>query len=215
MARTEGLGPSTVCGVCGGPRVPHGFGGEAATAALKEQKKHLGDARLASFVTVVQGVLATIAALVGLAVMPAAIVGKLIVLALAVVPLLLALQYRSRAKVAREKAKDANERAWQAAAQDVATRAKEDGVTVASLAKTLQVEPARADQLLTSLTVHDRTRIDVGDDAEVRYSAVPVDNVRVHAGERDPLFESSDARKRDEDLEVESAGRTTEREPVR
>jgi hypothetical protein len=207
-ARTEGVGPTTVCAVCGGPRIPGGFGGEAATSALKEQKKHLADARLASFATIVQGLFATIATLIGLAVMPAAIVGKLFILAIAIVPVLLALRSRSRANTAREKAKEANDRAWQAAAEDVAAKAKEDGVTAAGLAKTLQIEPARADQLLTALAVHDRTRIDVGDDAEVRYSVAS--GLRV-----DSILESSDARKRDEDTEIAPAGKRTEREPAR
>jgi hypothetical protein len=46
-------------------------------------------------------------------------------------------------------------------------------VTVDGLAQALGVEPAEAERLLTELTVHERTRIDVGDDAEVRYSATP------------------------------------------
>jgi hypothetical protein len=37
----------------------------------------------------------------------------------------------------------------------------------------LGVDEARADELLTSLAVQDRTRIDVGDDAEIRYSVTP------------------------------------------
>ncbi len=211
-ARTEGAAIATVCAVCGGPRIPGGFGGPAAIVALKEQKKHLGDARMASFATILQGVFATIATLVGLAVMPAAIVGKLIVLTIAIVPLVFALRSRARANGAREKAKGANERAWQAAAEDVTAQSRDDGVTVAGLAKALQIEPARADQLLTQLAVHDRTRIDVGDDAEVRYSVAPA--VRVGSAERDPITESSEARKREDDIELEPTART-QREPSR
>jgi hypothetical protein len=46
-------------------------------------------------------------------------------------------------------------------------------VTAGDLAKELSIDPARADALLTQLAVHDKTRIDVGDDAEVRYSVAP------------------------------------------
>ncbi len=59
-----------------------------------------------------------------------------------------------------------------AAAEDVAKSSK-NGVTVTELAKRLKIDPARAEDLLTQLAVHDRTRIDVGDDAQVRYSVAP------------------------------------------
>ena len=61
-------------------------------------------------------------------------------------------------------------------------------MTVAELATRLKIDPERADQLLTQLAVHDRTRIDVGEDAEVRYSIGPdagdgLSRVRVDATE--------------------------------
>ena len=47
------------CGVCGGPRIEGDYGGETAVEALKEQKQHLGVARIASIATVIQGMFAT------------------------------------------------------------------------------------------------------------------------------------------------------------
>ncbi len=128
--------------------------------------------------TVFQGIFAAAVTLVALAIMPASLVGKSILFALAVAPLVLAMRSRGRAREARQHAKAAAERAWQAAAEDVASHAKE-GITPAVLAKTLGIEPEHADRLLTSLAVHDRTRIDVGDDAEVRYSVGPDPLVRI------------------------------------
>jgi hypothetical protein len=175
VARTEGAGQASVCAVCGAPRIPGNFGGDASVLALREQKKHLGKARLASIATVLQALFAAIATLIGLAILPEAIMGKVIVFAIAVIPIILALRSRSRATAARESAKEASERAWQAAAEDVAAQAKGSGVTASALGKTLGIESAYADKLLTQLTVHDRTRIDVGDDEEgVRYSVAPV-----------------------------------------
>ena len=164
--------------MCGGPRIPAGFGGETATNALRQQKKALESARLASVATVLQGIFAAAVTLVALAIMPASLVGKVILFALAVVPLVLAMRSRGRATKARDHAKAAAERAWQAAAEDVATHAKE-GITPAALAKTLGIEPEHADKLLTSLAVHDRTRVEIGDDAEVRYSVGPDPLVRI------------------------------------
>ncbi len=72
---------------------------------------------------------------------------------------------------ASARAKDADEKAWMAAAMQAARGGA--GVTAEELAKRLSVSPERADHLLTQLAVHDRTRIDVGDDAQVRYSVAP------------------------------------------
>lgn len=167
--------------MCGGPRIPPGFGGEAATTALREQRKALANARLASIATVVQGVFSAAVTLVALAIMPASIVGKVLLFALAVFPLLLAMRSRGRAAKARAHAGAASERAWQAAAEDATARAK-DGITPAALAKMLGIEPEHADNLLTTLAVHDRTRIEVGEDAELRYSVVSDPLVRIGPG---------------------------------
>ena len=183
MARVDGAGLASVCAMCGGPRVPGNLGGEAALSALREQKKALANAQAASVATVIQGVVATVATLVGLALLPASIAGKAIVFALALVPLVLALRSRARATTARVNATRAGERAWQAAAEDVAGRAK-DGTTAPALAKTLGIPPEHAEKLLTALTVNDRTRIEVGDDAEVRYTVGT--DARVRVGEEMP-----------------------------
>lgn len=190
-ARIEGSGERAVCAVCGGPRIPRGFGGDAAARALKEQKAHLARAQTASIVSVIQALVAALWAPVGLLLLPSTIVGQAIVVAVAALPLLASFRSRSRAKEARAKAKEASERAWQAAAEDVATKAT-GGITAAALAKTLALDPARAERILDGLTVHDRTRIDVGDDAEVRYSVAPDEALRI-AAEEEALADLEDA----------------------
>lgn len=172
VARIEGSGLAAVCAICGGPRVPSNLGGDDTANALREQKTALSNARTASVATVVQAVFAAFATLIGLGLAPESILGKALVVVLAAVPLFLAMRSRGRATKARSQARDAADRAWRGAAEDAASRSKE-GVTVPGLAKALGIEKAHADKLLTELTVHDRTRIDVGDDAEVRYSAAP------------------------------------------
>ncbi len=178
VARIDGSGVQSVCAMCGGPRIPGGFGGDAASNALREQKKALANARLASVATVVQGIFASAVTLVALAVMPASIVGKVVLLVLAIAPLVLSVRSRARAAKAREHARAASERAWQAAAEAAAAHSK-GGITPVALAKMLAIPPEHADELLAALTVQDRTRIDVGDDAEVRYSAGPNPLVRI------------------------------------
>lgn len=113
--------------------------------------------------------MATFFTLVALAAWPAALAFKLIFLALAVTPTALAVRSRARATSATADAKEALDRAWLAAAEDVTKSAKQ-GVTIAELATRLKIDPVRSEQLLTQLAVNDDTHIDVDDDAEVRYS---------------------------------------------
>ncbi len=178
VARVEGSGKKAVCGVCGAPRIPGGFGGEEASRALRETKEHRSSGARSSAATIIFGIVATIMSLIALAILPASLVGKVIVIALAVLPLVLALRSRSKASKARAIANEAHHRAWMAAAEEIARRSGR-GVTPAELGKRLGLDDAEADRLLTALAVQDRTRIDVGDDAEVRYSVAPVVTPRV------------------------------------
>lgn len=174
--------------MCGGPRIPAGFGGDGATKALREQREALATARLASVATVIQGIVSAMVTLLALAIAPASIVGKVLLFSLAVFPLVLAMRSRVRATKARRRARAAAERAWLAAAEDVAARDAR-GTTSSALAEALGVDVARADELLTALAVHDRTRIDVDDDAEVRYSVSRAPLVRVGSEPPEPAEE--------------------------
>ncbi len=173
VARVEpkGSGPKLhwVCGVCGGPRMPHGLGGEAATSPLREARASEIRSKKARASVWAFGLMAAFFTLVALAAWPAALAWKLFFLAFAVTPMLLAMRARNRSKTSRADAAEALDRAWLAAAEDVAKSTKQ-GVTVAELAARLKIDPVRAETLLTKLAVQDGTRIDVDDDAEVRYS---------------------------------------------
>ncbi len=206
VSGVEGAGEKAICPHCGGPRIPSNLGGEAAADALRQQKKALANARAASLATVLQALFAAVVTLIGLGVGPASIVGKVILFALAAAPLILAMRSRSQATRAREAAREAGTRAWRTAAEDAVTRSS-SGVTVEGLAKMLGVDPARADALLTELAVHERARIDVGDDAEVRYSAAP--------GPRVGELETSEAPLSDEEAERGRAGRSERSERSR
>jgi hypothetical protein len=152
--------------------MPGGVGGEAAMAPLREARASESLAKRARAAFWLFMTLSMFFTLVAVAAWPLALVGKLIVLALAITPTALAVRARARASKASEDGREALDRAWLAAAEDVTSRAKK-GVTVAELATRLKVAPERAEQLLTKLAVNERTRIDVDDDAEVRYSVGP------------------------------------------
>ncbi len=199
VARIEMKAPGTwVCAVCGGPRLPGGLGGKTAITALAEEKTARADATKKRAAAWVWGVVAVIATLAAALAWPAALVGKLFFLAFALAPTLLAVRSGSQVAGATKTADEAHERALGAAAQALAA-AKPNGITAAELAEKLSIPEARADGLLTQLAVHERTRIDVGDDAEIRYSVTGAPPVRI-ADEAEPLDEeeaetSADARK--------------------
>jgi len=190
IARVEPKGSGAnlrwVCGVCGGPRMPGGLGGEAAATPLREAKASLSLAtrlRLSYRFFAFAASLSALALLAG--VLGSAHVFTLFVAIATAIQTALALRQRSRAQHATADANEALERAWLAAAEQVASHAK-NGVTVAELASRLKIDAVKAEKLLTQLAVHDRTRIDVDDDAEVRYSVSPdidVSRVRVDASE--------------------------------
>jgi hypothetical protein len=190
--------------------MPGGVGGEDSVTPLREAKASETRSKRARASFWVFAMMATFFTLVALAAWPAALVWKLFFLALAVGPTVLAMRARGRAGSASADAKEALDRAWLAAAEDVAKSAKK-GITVAELAKRLKIDPVRAESLLTQLAVHDRTRIDVDDDAEVRYSIGPEDGegvgkVRVDTSEDQfrALEEAESASRRGED-EAEAA----------
>ena len=175
VARIEPKGAGWVCGVCGGPRIPGGIGGDEAAMALREEKSALGAALRGKAATIAFAVAAGFFGLVTLAAWPHALVLKAILLVFTIVPMLMAMKSQSSASKASARAKEADEKAWMAAALQAARGGA--GITAEELAKRLGVSPERADHLLTQLAVHDRTRIDVGDDAEVRYSVGPAEQL--------------------------------------
>lgn len=171
--RVSGTTTTWVCAMCGGPRIPGGVGGEQAAIALREAKALFGGATRAKARSIAWTILAVLATLVVIAASAKeALAATLVLLVLAIVPALLAVRARMQGKGRKENADAALERAWLAAAEEIAARSR-TGVTAEELGKELSIDPARADKLLTQLAVHDKTRIDVGDDAVVRYSVAP------------------------------------------
>ncbi|MDB4934767.1 MAG: hypothetical protein JWP87_1739 [Labilithrix sp.] len=203
IARVEpkGSGASLtwVCGVCGGPRMPAGAGGEAAMTPLREAKASQSRAARARASFWLFAIMATFFTLVALAAWPAGLIVKLILLTLAITPTAFAVRARARAGRAKGDANEALDRAWLAAAEDVASHAKK-GVTVAELASRLKIDPVKAEKLLTQLAVHERTRIDVDDDAEVRYSVAPeLDTSRVRVDSTEDQFRALEEAELDEE----------------
>jgi hypothetical protein len=158
------------CAMCGGPRVPEGLGGKAAVAALRQSKVLDTRTTLARIVSILLAVLAALNTIVFLLALAAPIVIKLPLVACAAIAIAMSVRIRASAIRLDRKAKDAREEAWLAAAEDVATKMP-GGITAQQLAARLHIDPEHADRLLTHLASTERMRIDVDDDAEVRFRA--------------------------------------------
>jgi hypothetical protein len=203
IARVEpkGSGASLrwVCAMCGGPRMMSGLGGEASITPLREARSSQRVATRARALSWVFGSIATFMTLVTLAAWSVeGFAAKLILLTLAAIPTLMAVRARSKASRATADSDEAIDRAMLAAAEDAASQAKK-GVTVAELASRLKIDAVKAEKLLSQLAVHDRTRIDVDDDAEVRYSVGPgvdTSKVRVATTTEDKFRELEEAEAR-------------------
>lgn len=170
-AKVEGTITRWVCAMCGGPRIPGGFGGDESKNALREAKTLFGAATRAKARSIAWTILAVLATLVVVAASAKEAIAATVALSImAIVPAFLAVRARGQGNKRMENGDAALDRAWLAAAEELAATQK-NGVTAKELGKALQIDEARADKLLTQLAVHDKTRIDVGEDAEVRYSA--------------------------------------------
>ncbi len=149
--------------------MPSSLGGDQAVTPLREAKASQAAAARSRAAFWFFTMMTLFFTLVALAAWPVGVAGKLLLLVMAMAPAALAVKSRATATGATTDAREAIEKAWLAAAEDAAGQAT-SGVTVAELAARLKVDPAKAEQLLTQLAVHERTRIDVDDDAEIRYS---------------------------------------------
>ena len=190
--RGQGAWRHWICSACSGPRLPPGVTSPSATASLKEAQTATLFARRLRVSALFLSLATLFITLFGLAVAPIGGFARVILLVAELAPLLLALRSRRRANRISKRADEAMEKAWLAAAEDIA-KGHKNGVTVKELATTLKVDESRADKLLTELTVHDRTRIDVDDDAEIRYSAGPEGSSRVRIDAPEDRFRALEA----------------------
>ncbi len=207
IARVEPKGAGAnltwVCGVCAGPRMPGGLGGEAAATPLREAKASLSLAtrlRLSYRLFAFASILSTLGLIAGILGGASLFIG--IVAVAAAMQTMLALRQRSKALRATADANEALDRAWLAATEQVASHSK-NGVTVAELASRLKVDAVKAEKLLTQLAVHDRTRIDVDDDAEIRYSVTP--DIEVSKQDRVRVDTTEEKFRALEEAEIEEA----------
>ena len=157
-----------VCAVCGGPRV-RSYALEESTQ--RDVDRALARAKALGGPTAWSWVAALPLALV-LSVAIAWTLGAAAGAVSAIVLVASVLAFGAgRARKLRAARGAAVDEAWEKVAAALVER--DGAMTARGLAQRLDVDEARADRLLTSLAVHDRVRVDVADDAEVRYRIEP------------------------------------------
>ncbi len=160
-----------VCGVCGGPRVPAKVKiGEDGNAALRDAAKSRRSAsgwRVASWALGFGAAMALVAAIVvGFG---SVLVGGGLVLAGVLMAIVSATFSRS-ARSARLRARADVDRAWEHAIGAL-LEAGTTNATAKSIAKTLGVTEAEVEVALSTLSAQGRTRVDIGNDADLVYRA--------------------------------------------
>ena len=168
-----------ICGACGGPIVPVDATGlpwlarsNAELASLVRAKR----TRAIAFGWTAGMIMLVVSALLALGLggllllvawLPSAILGGL-----GVVLFALGMAMRSRARASDAIAQTELDAAWESVADEV-LRARGGDVTAKDLAQAMRTTEAHAETMLSALSLHDRARVAVDDDAELRYSAGP------------------------------------------
>ena len=161
-----------VCGACGGPRVPASDGrvvSERATSELvraNSARKQAFVARLAAIGLALTG---TLTAALGLLLTLASTVVGLMILATAAALLVASVMIGARSRRQSEQARRLTFEAWESIAEKV-VELHGGTLTGPELAKKLHTTEADVERMMSFLSVDDRVRIDVGPDAEVRYT---------------------------------------------
>ena len=165
-----------ICGVCGGPIVPVDLPGLARSNAELASLVRAKRTRAIAFGWTAGMIVMVVSSLLALGLggllllvawLPSAILGGL-----GVVLFALGMAMRSRARASDETAQTELDAAWESVADEV-LRTRGGDVTAKDLAQAMRTTEAHAETMLSTLSLHDRARVAVDDDAELRYSAGP------------------------------------------
>lgn len=168
------------CGVCGGPIVPADVElarSNAELASLVRAKRTRAIAFGWTAAAIVLSLSALMAFGLGALLLLVAKLAPAILGGLGVVLGAMAWSMRGRARAADATSQRELDAAWESVAAEI-VRAR-GNVTSAELARIMRTTEAHAEALLAATAVHADVRVDVGEDAELRYSSARVDDERV------------------------------------
>lgn len=174
------------CGVCAGPLVPTppGLPRDAGELASLVAAQRAGAMRLGWIgATFVLGGIASMAVGLALLVGLGAHAVPTVLVALAIAATVLAGLAGRRARRAGKEARARLEDAWVHVAEEV-LRARAGEVTAKELATAMQTDAARAEGLLSRLSVSGKTRVEVRDDAELAHQLAEAEEPQEPAQKR-------------------------------
>ena len=163
-----------VCGTCGGPRVPVAdarFHSDLEARHLKQAVVYTNQARLTRVGATITGLGAAffgvIAIAIGFAHFSPLVPFSFLVLSLFASMLTIVMGVSARKKI--DLAKENVTSAWEAVAELV-LRAQRNPITALDLAQTMKTDEGDAERILTLLSVDDRVRAEVTQEAQIRYA---------------------------------------------
>ena len=183
-----------VCGACGGPQVPADMPGLERSNAELAWLVRARRARAMAFGWRAAGVMLVLTAVLGIGV--GALVFLVAHLAGSVVGGFgLASLALGLAAFARARARDGDVRAeldeaWQRVAGEVVAAGRGAEITAAELARVMHTDERYAEKLLGALSASDRVRVELGDDAELRYAAPLAESYAREESSRPPRARS-------------------------
>jgi hypothetical protein len=162
-----------VCGACGGPRVPADVPGHRGTDATVRVLASARRKQAAAFgmraATILFALVAVLGVGLGAILWIPAHAAALVVGGFGTAALMLAFFLSKRAAANDRGALAEVDRAWTMVADEIMRAVKRD-VTPRELSEWMRTDEAHAEKMLTELSATDRVRLDVGDDAELRFS---------------------------------------------
>ena len=171
-----------VCGACGGPQVPADMPSLARSYAELPWLVRARRARAMALGWRAAGVMLALTAVLGLSVGAllflvalVAHVAGIVVGGFGLVALGLGLAAFARARARDAEVRAELDEAWRRVAAEVVTAGAGAVITASELARIMRTDEGHAEKLLSALSVDNRVRVELGDDAELRYASAEDD----------------------------------------
>jgi hypothetical protein len=178
-----------VCGACGGPQVPADMPSLVRSHAELAWLVRARRARAMAFGWRAAGVMLVLTAVLGLGVgallFIVAHVAGIVVGSVGLLSLVLGLTAFARARARDVDVRAELDEAWQRVASEVLVAGRGAEITAVELARVMRTDEASAEKLLSVLSASNRVRVDLGDDAELRYAAPLADDANDASETRD------------------------------
>ncbi len=180
------------CGVCGSPRVPWRDTDHPPEEAM-DALRAAGNAKRQGFAwragAWAAGIPAAVAFVLAVLLGPASYVAGGVLVAIGVVLAVLASKASRSASTARKRMRSELDRGWEAAMEGMLAQSA-GTMTAREIARALRISEADVEATLTTLSVHERIRVAVQDNADLAYSHAEAEQAAVEQAEQEAQAEA-------------------------